>query len=60
MKQVLADVAAGLTVETTPACDIAGLAVGESSAMLWQASWLNLVIDDSTFLQLKQGNVIPT
>lgn len=55
-----ADLVAGLTVETTPACDIAGLVVGERSTMLWQASRLNFVIDNSIFLQLKQGNVIPT
>lgn len=50
---------AGLTVETTPACDVAGLVVGESRTLLWQASQLNLVIDNSTFLQFEQGNVIP-
>lgn len=59
IKQVLADLTAGLTVETTPAGHKAGLIVGEHSTRLRQASWLNLVIDDSTFGQLKQGNVIP-
>lgn len=57
---VAADLAAGLTVETTPACDIARLVVGECCTVLWQASQLDFVIDNSTFLQLEQGNVIPT
>lgn len=60
MSRVLADLAAGLTVETTPACDVAGLVVGQSRTVLWQASRLNFVIDNSTLLQLKQGDVIPT
>lgn len=50
----------GLTVETTPACDVARLVVGECRTGLWQASQLDFVTDSSTFLQLEQGNVIAT
>ncbi len=60
MSRVFADLPAGLTVESAPACDVAGLVVGQSITVLWQASRLNLVIDNSSFLQLKQGDVIPT
>lgn len=60
MSWVLADMVTDLTVETTPTRDVAGLVVGEGSTMLWQASRLNLVIENSTFLQFKQGYVIPT
>lgn len=52
------DLAAGLTVETTPACDVARLVVGERRTVLWQASQLDFVTDSSTFLQLEQGSVI--
>lgn len=55
-----ADFAAALTVETTPACDVAGLVVSECGAMLWQACDLDLVINDSAVLQPKESNVIPT
>lgn len=58
--QTGADCAAALTVETTPACDVARLVVSECGAVLWQACDLDLVIDDSAVLQLKESNVIPT
>lgn len=48
------------TVEATPACDVTGLVVGEGGTLLRQAGWLDLVIDDSTFLQFQQGDVVPT
>lgn len=58
--QTGADFAAALTVETTPARDVAGLVVSECGAVLRQACDLDLVTDDSAVLQLKESNVIPT
>lgn len=48
------------TVEATPACDVTGLVVGEGGTLLRQAGWLDLVTDDSTFLQFQEGDVVPT
>lgn len=56
MRRVVVQV--GLTGESAPAGDVAGLVVCQRRPLLRQACQLDLVIENGTLLQFQEGNVI--